>query len=175
MKIPSIHPTAFIHPAAHVMGEVTLAEHVSIWPGSVLRGDINRITIGAYTNIQELTLCHVDDDAPCTIGAYVVCGHQATLHGCTVADRCLIGIAAAVLSHVVIGPDTIIGAHSLVPEGKQLEGGYVYYGSPVKKVRRVTDQERAYIRQNAERYAAGIEAYRRGEIQSARPSSMGAS
>lgn len=165
-KSPPIHDTAFVHSSAVVLGDVTVGEHSSIWPGVILRGDINHIKIGRFTNIQDLTLCHVDLDAPCEVGDYVVCGHQATLHGCRIGDQCLIGIGAVILSHAVVGPNVIVGAHGLVPEGKMLEEGYVYYGSPVKKIRPIELEERVLIRKRCEDYAKLAAAHRRGEFVS---------
>lgn len=164
LKTPSIHSTAFVHSSAVIIGDVVLSEYANIWPGTVLRGDINRIQVGRYTNIQDLSLCHVDVDAPCVIGDYVVCGHQVTLHGSKVGNNCLIGIGAVILSHTVIEPHVIVGANSLVPEGKVLEGGFVYYGSPVKKMRPLRDDERALIQKRAEDYVRLAKAYAQGKF-----------
>ncbi len=164
MKSPSIHSSVFVHASAVIIGDITIGEHASIWPGTVLRGDINSIKIGRYTNIQDLTLVHVDKDAPCIIGDYVVCGHQVTLHGCTVGNGSLIGIGAIVLSHAVVGSNVIVGANALVPEGKVLEDGFVYFGSPAKKVRPITDEDKKKIRTNTEEYAVLAKHYKHWEF-----------
>ncbi|MBI4431216.1 MAG: gamma carbonic anhydrase family protein [Candidatus Omnitrophica bacterium] len=163
-RSPSIHGSAFVHSSAVLIGDVSVGEHASVWPCTVLRGDINSIKIGRYTNIQDLTLVHVDRDAPCTVGDYVVCGHQVTLHGCTIGNDTLIGIGAIVLSHAVVGSHVVLGAHALVPEGKVLEDGFVYFGSPAKKIRPVTEEDKKRIREGAEVYVALAKRYANWEF-----------
>src|SRR6476660_5078 len=112
-----VNPTAFIHPLAVILGDVTLGARVSVWPTAVLRGDSDAITIGEDSNVQDGTIIHVDPGVPCTIGARVAIGHRAIVHGATVGDDCLIGMGAIVLNGVVVGPGSIIGAGAVCREG----------------------------------------------------------
>lgn len=157
--IPTLGDGCYIHPSAQVIGEVSLGEHASIWPGAVLRGDVNRIVVGRNTNIQDLAMLHVthrrpDDPegAPVVIGDNVTIGHSVVLHGCTIGDECLIGIGTIVLDRVVVEPRVMIGAGSLVPPGKILKSGYLYLGRPAKEIRPLTDEEIAHFRYSAEHY-----------------------
>ena len=158
--IPNIAETAFIDDTALVIGNVSIGEHSSIWPMTVVRGDVHSIQIGKYTNIQDTSILHVTHDGefspggyPLTIGDYVTAGHRVTLHACTVGDYCLIGMSATIMDGAVIGDKTIIGAGSLVPTGKQLEAGYLYVGSPVKRVRELNEKELAFLEYSATHYA----------------------
>ncbi|WP_028487717.1 gamma carbonic anhydrase family protein [Thiothrix lacustris] len=158
--VPDIHPTAFVDEMAYVSGQTTLAEGVSVWPSAVVRGDINRITIGRLSNVQDGAVLHVThggeytrpDGLPLIIGEEVTIGHRAVLHACTIGNRCLVGMGAIVLDAAVVEDDVIIGAGSLVPPGKVLESGHLYVGSPVKQARPLTEKERAYLRYSAEYY-----------------------
>lgn len=159
-NIPKIAETAFIDETALVIGNVTIGDHSSIWPMTVVRGDVHTIQIGKYTNIQDTSILHVTHDGefspggyPLSIGDYVTAGHRVTLHACTVGDYCLIGMSATIMDGAVIGDKTIIGAGSLVPTGKQLEGGYLYVGSPVKRVRELNEKEHAFLEYSATHYA----------------------
>lgn len=149
----SIASSAFVHPSAVVLGDVTLGEHASVWPQSVLRGDIAPIEVGAYSNIQDLSVLHVDRGEPCRVGRYVVCGHRVVLHACSIEDEVLVGMGAIVLNGARVESHTILGAGCLVPEGKHLTAG-LYVGMPARRVRDLTAQEKASIRAQAERYAA---------------------
>ncbi len=156
---PSVDPSCFVDPAAVVIGEVSLAEGASVWPCAVVRGDVNSITIGAGSNIQDFAMLHVShkrpDDpqgAPLTIGRDVTIGHHVTLHGCTIGDEVLVGIGSIILDRAVIEPRVLIGAGSLVPPGKTLQSGYLYLGNPVKQVRPLSEEELAYFRYSAEHY-----------------------
>ncbi|HJV06195.1 MAG TPA: gamma carbonic anhydrase family protein [Chromobacteriaceae bacterium] len=156
---PDIHDSSYIDPAAVVIGDVKLAENASVWPCAVIRGDVNAITIGEGSNVQDFAMLHVshkrDDDpqgAPLTIGKNVTIGHHVTLHGCSIGDEVLVGIGSIVLDRVVIEPRVLIGAGSLVPPGKRLESGFLYLGNPVKKVRPLNEQELAFFRYSAEHY-----------------------
>lgn len=156
---PEIASTAFIDPSAVVIGDVRLAEEVSIWPLTTIRGDIHHIAIGACTNIQDNSVLHVthkSEFAPegfgVTIGARVTVGHRVVLHGCTIEDECLIGMGSVVLDGAVIQARTLVGAGSLVPPGKVLEGGFLWMGSPVKKIRPLTVQELRYFNYSAQHY-----------------------
>lgn len=150
---PKIGAGAYVAPQALVLGRVTLGEHASVWPGAVLRGDINKILVGAYTNIQDLCVGHVEDDLPLLVGAYVTVGHGAILHACEVGDGCLIGMGAVVLNGGRVGAGTTLGAGSLVPPGKKIPEGVLALGSPAKVVRKLSEEEIAHNRYWAEKYA----------------------
>ena len=156
---PQIAADCYIDPAAQVIGEISLAEQASVWPGAVLRGDVNFIHVGAMSNVQDLAMLHVthrrDDDpdgAPLIIGDRVTVGHHVTLHGCTIGDEVLVGIGSIVLDRVIIEPQVLIGAGSLVPPGKRLASGFLYLGNPVKQIRALSADEIAYFRYSAEHY-----------------------
>jgi carbonic anhydrase/acetyltransferase-like protein (isoleucine patch superfamily) len=156
---PSIDTTAYVDESALVIGDVALAADVSLWPNVVARGDVNSISIGARTNIQDGTILHVSHDSefapggfPLVIGADITVGHQAILHGCIVEDRCLIGMAATVMDGAIVRSGAIVGAGSLVPPGKDLAGGYLWVGSPVKRVRELRDEEKAFLEYSAQHY-----------------------
>jgi carbonic anhydrase/acetyltransferase-like protein (isoleucine patch superfamily) len=123
-----------------------------VWPGCVLRGDINKIVIGRYTNIQDLSLLHVESHLACRVGDYVTVGHKVTLHACTVKDQALVGIGSIVLDGAVIGERTILGAGSLVTKGEKLKPGSLYLGHPAKFVRRLTRKEITGLKKWALRY-----------------------
>lgn len=159
--IPTIHPSAYIAPNAYVNGQVTLGADSSVWPMTVIRGDINVIIIGERTNVQDGSILHVTHGSTfsrlegfgLTIGDDVTIGHRVVLHGCTIGNRCLIGMGAIVMDNVIIEDEVMIGAGSLVPPGKILEGGYLWKGNPVQKARLLTEQERAFLKYSAEHYS----------------------
>ena len=151
---------AFIAPSAVVIGDVKLHPESSIWFGAVLRGDIETITIGRGSNIQDGTVCHTDPNNPCTIGDFVTVGHMAMLHGCTIGDGSLIGIGATMMNGSSVGKECIVGAHALVTEGKKFPDGVVIMGAPAKVVRELNDDDRAKLRANAERYVERAKRYR---------------
>jgi len=161
----TIHPTAFIHPAAFVCGDVTLGAGVSVWPSAVIRGDTAPITIGESTNVQDGVVIHVDPGIPCTIGARVTIGHRAIVHGAAVADDCLIGMGAIVLNRVVIGTGSIIGAGAVCREGMEIPPNSLVLGIPGRVVRATDDALRGRIASGAAAYAALAERHRRGEIR----------
>jgi carbonic anhydrase/acetyltransferase-like protein (isoleucine patch superfamily) len=126
---------------------------------TVVRGDVHSITIGKGTNIQDVSILHVTHDGkfspggfPLVVGDYVTVGHRVILHACTVGNYCLIGMAATIMDGAVLGDKLIIGAGSLVPTGKELEGGYLYVGSPVKRVRELNDKELEFLEFSANHY-----------------------
>jgi carbonic anhydrase/acetyltransferase-like protein (isoleucine patch superfamily) len=137
MRPPSIHPTAFIALTAAVMGDVTLGKEASVWYGAVLRGDMAPIVIGAQSNVQDGTVVHVDDDAPCHVGQRVGIGHRVILHGCTVEDDCLIAMGSVLLNGVVIGSGSVVAAGAVVPEGMRVPPGSLVMGVPGRIVRAV--------------------------------------
>ena len=138
-------PPFWIAPNATVLGDVTIGAGASIWYGCVVRGDTDKIRIGAETNIQDLTMVHVDEGVPCTIGARVGVGHRAILHGCTVEDECLIGMGAVVLNRAVIGTGSVVAAGAVVPEGMIVPPGSLVMGVPGRVVRPVDETLRARI------------------------------
>ncbi len=158
-KTPDIADTAFVDETAIVIGDVTIGANSSLWPMAVARGDVHSITIGERTNIQDASVLHVTHDGkytpggfPLNIGDNVTVGHRVTLHACTVGNLCLIGMSATIMDGAVIGEKSIIAAGALVPTGKELEGGYLYVGSPVKRVRALTDEELESLEYSANHY-----------------------
>ena len=156
---PQLGAGVYIHPAACVIGDVVLGDEVSVWPGTVIRGDVNHIRIGTGSNIQDGSVLHVShksswdpNGSPLIIGSNVTVGHKVILHGCTIADECLIGMGSIVMDKVVIEPRVLLGAGSLVPEGRVLESGYLYLGSPVRKVRPLSERELAHFLYSAQHY-----------------------
>lgn len=149
---PALETPSFAAPGAWLIGDVRLAAHASVWFGCVLRGDINRITVGAFSNIQDLCVMHVTHELACTAGEYVTVGHGAVLHGCTVGRECLIGMGAKVLDGAVVGEGCIVAAGALVLEGMHVPPGTLAAGVPAKIKRAVTAEERAAIVRSAENY-----------------------
>ena len=158
---PKVHPSAFVAPGADVIGRVTLAKDSSVWFGCVLRGDVNRISIGEATNIQDGSILHVDDDHPCLIADHVHVGHHVNLHGCVVERGALIGIGAIVLSGARIGAGAIVGAGSVVLEGARIPPRMLAVGVPAKVVRPITARDAAYVRMWIAKYVQLAKAYRR--------------
>lgn len=150
---PKLGSSCFVHSSAQVIGDVELAEFSSIWCNAVLRGDVNWIKIGASSNIQDNCVLHVEGGIfPLTIGEFVTVGHGAMLHGCTVEDRCVIGIGAIVLNGAKIGEGSVVAAGSLVPEGMDIPPRSMVMGLPGKIRRAVSDEEVTRFRANAEHY-----------------------
>jgi carbonic anhydrase/acetyltransferase-like protein (isoleucine patch superfamily) len=152
LKPPQIGAGVYIARGAVVIGDVTLGEYSSVWHGAVLRGDINRIEIGAFSNIQDNAVVHLADEFPCILGKYVTVGHSAIVHACTVEDECLIGMGAIVLDGAVIGSQSIVGANSLVPMGMVVPPGSMVLGSPAKIHRQLNPGERELVKTWAEKY-----------------------
>jgi carbonic anhydrase/acetyltransferase-like protein (isoleucine patch superfamily) len=148
----------WLAPGAAVIGDVALGDDVSIWFGTIIRGDNERIGIGARSNIQDGAVLHSDMGSPLTIGASCTVGHRAILHGCTIGDFVLIGMGATVLNDAVIGANSIVGANALVTQGKRFEPNSLIVGSPAKAIRLLSDQEVASIAETADEY---VENYRR--------------
>ena len=155
---PKIHGTAFIAPGADVIGAVTVGENASVWHQCVARGDINRIRIGARSNVQDGTIIHVSDDFEAVIGEAVSVGHRAIIHACEIGDETLVGMGAIVMDGAVIGPRCVVGAGSLVTKGTVVPEGSLVVGSPARVVRALTAEERA---QNARLAAKYVEIARR--------------
>ncbi len=160
-ETPQFGANVYIDDSAVVIGTVTLGDNVSVFPMAVIRGDVEKITIGANTNVQDGAILHVSHQGkfserghPLTIGESVTIGHRAVLHGCTIGDFCLIGIGAIVMDDAVLEDYVMVGAGSLVPPNKRLESGYLYVGSPAKQSRALTENEKAFLRYSAEHYVS---------------------
>jgi len=158
-KTPQTESSTFIHQTAVVIGDVELGADVSIWPLAVIRGDIHSIKIGARSNIQDGSVLHVTHASdfnpggyPLSIGTDVTVGHHVTLHGCNIGNHCLIGMGAIVMDGAIVNDNVMIAAGSLVPPGKELESGYLYVGSPVKKVRKINDKEAKFLAYSPQNY-----------------------
>jgi len=149
-----IHPTAYVAPNATIIGEVHVAAKASVWFGCVLRGDNAPITVGARTNVQDLTVIHTDVEQPCTLGEDVTVGHRAVLHSATIEDGALVGIGAIVLNGVVVGREALVGAGALVPEGMTIPPRHLVLGVPARVVRELTDEEIERSRTFATHYVA---------------------
>jgi carbonic anhydrase/acetyltransferase-like protein (isoleucine patch superfamily) len=156
---PQLAPGAWVHPRATVIGEVRLGSEASVWPGAVIRGDVNHIHVGAGTNVQDNSVLHVSHKTeadpvggPLIIGERVTIGHSVILHACTIEDECLIGMGSIILDNALVKKHVLLGAGSLVPEDKVLESGYLYLGRPAKQVRPLTPEEIAYFNYSAEHY-----------------------
>jgi carbonic anhydrase/acetyltransferase-like protein (isoleucine patch superfamily) len=156
---PKLGARAYVDSSAVVIGNVELGEDASIWPMCSIRGDVNQICIGARSNIQDGSVIHVThgygelpDGKATRIGSDVTVGHKVMLHGCTVEDLCLIGMDSVILDGAIIRSKVLLGAGSLVPEGKDLEGGYLWLGRPAKKMRELTDKELQWFEYSAMHY-----------------------
>lgn len=156
---PTIGERCYIDPLAAIIGQVTIGQDSSVWPFASIRGDMNFITIGDRTSIQDNSVLHIThageyhpQGAPLVIGNDVTVGHRVILHACTIKDRVIVGMGSIVLDDVVIESDVILGAGSLVPPGKILESGYLWLGSPVIKKRPLTPEEKKFIQYSADNY-----------------------
>lgn len=158
-KQPQVAATAFVAAEAVVIGDVTIGEHASVWPGAVIRGDNEPIRIGNDSNVQEGAVLHADPGYPLTIGERVTIGHQAMLHGCTVGNGSLIGIQAVVMNGAVIGEGSIVGAQALVTEGKQFAARSLVMGSPGKLVREMSEDDAAKVARAADVYVRKAKTY----------------
>jgi carbonic anhydrase/acetyltransferase-like protein (isoleucine patch superfamily) len=151
-RVPVIPASCFIAPEATIIGAVILGERVTVLFGAVLRGDNEPIVIGDDSNVQDNAVLHTDLGAPLTIGKGVTIGHQAMLHGCTIGDGSLIGVAAVVLNQSVVGKDCLVGAGAVITEGKSFPDRSVIFGSPAKAAREVSEDNIARMRESAEGY-----------------------
>ncbi|MCW5588316.1 MAG: gamma carbonic anhydrase family protein [Legionellales bacterium] len=156
---PHLGERVYIHSQAVVIGDVILGDDCSVWPFCSIRGDVNRIRIGQRTNIQDLSVLHVNHDNPdmqsgsdLIIGDDVTVGHRVILHGCHIGDRCLIGMGAIIMDDVEIGDEVIIGAGSLIARGKKVASGYLWVGNPAKPLRELTEKEREFLVYSATHY-----------------------
>jgi carbonic anhydrase/acetyltransferase-like protein (isoleucine patch superfamily) len=156
---PELGKRVYIDESAAVIGDVALGDDCSVWPMAVIRGDVNSIRIGHRSNIQDGTVVHVTHrygakpgGHAVQIGDDVTIGHNVTVHGCTIEDRCLIGIGSTILDGAVIHADVLLAAGSLVSESRELESGHLYLGSPARKIRELTDEEMAWFEYSAKHY-----------------------
>ena len=150
---PKLHPTAFVHDSAELIGRVTLAKDASVWPGCVLRGDIDRIVVGAGSNIQDLTVIHTREGHPTIVGKDVTVGHRAILHGCRIGDRTLVGMGAIIME-ASVGPRCLIGAGALITAGMKIPPESLVLGAPAKVVRRLKPEELRMLAASARSYRA---------------------
>jgi carbonic anhydrase/acetyltransferase-like protein (isoleucine patch superfamily) len=160
--VRSIDPTAFIAPGAWVMGDVTLGPRASVWYGTVLRGDMAGIVVGADSNLQDGVVVHVDEGRPALIGARVGVGHRAVVHGCRVEDDCLIGMGSVLLNGAVIGQGSVVAAGAVVGEGMVVPAGSVVMGVPGRVVRPVDATLQARARSTVDHYLALAARHRAG-------------
>ncbi|QFI39641.1 gamma carbonic anhydrase family protein [Moritella marina ATCC 15381] len=156
---PQIANSAYIDKSTVLIGDISIAEDASIWPLVAARGDVNKISIGARTNVQDGCILHVTRKSPANpvgiplvIGEDVTVGHKALLHACTIGDRVLVGMGAIILDGAIIEDDVMIGAGTLVPPRKTLVSGYLYIGSPAKQARKLTVDEVVFLKQSADNY-----------------------
>lgn len=159
--MPIIHERAWVDETALVVGDVEIGADSSIWPTTVVRGDVNYIRIGERTNIQDGCVLHVThageqspvpEGSPLIIGSDITVGHRAVLHACTIEDRCLIGIGAIVMDNAIVRSGAMVGAGALVTPNTDVEGGYLWLGAPARRVRPLTDQEKEYLEYAAVHY-----------------------
>ncbi|NBB93240.1 MAG: gamma carbonic anhydrase family protein [Gammaproteobacteria bacterium] len=165
-QLPTLGERVWIDPAATVIGRVELGDDASVWPGAVLRGDVNEIRIGARSNIQDGSIGHVTHDGPYTpgglpliLGADITVGHGAILHACTIGDRCLVGMGAVILDGAVLEDDVMLAAGSLVSPGKRLTAGQLYRGRPATAVRPLSDKEIEMLHYSAAHYVRLKDSY----------------
>ncbi len=165
-KQPQIGSNVYIDETAVVIGDVILGDDVSVWPTTVIRGDVEAISIGAGTNVQDGAVLHVSHAGdyspqghPLTIGKGVTIGHRAVVHACTIGDYCLIGIGAIIMDDAVLEDYVMLGAGALVPPGKKLDSGHLYVGSPAKPVRALSDSEKGFLDYSARHYIHLKDAY----------------
>lgn len=153
--VPRIHPTAFVHESAHVIGDVELGEDASVWFCSVLRADVNAIRIGRGTNIQDGTVIHVNRRGqPTVLEEFVTVGHGARLHGCHIASHCLVGIGAIVLDGAELGEECLVAAGAVVAPGTKVPPRSLLMGTPARVRREITEEDRELIRRSARNYIA---------------------
>lgn len=158
-SVPTLGARVMVDSTSVAIGDVRLADDVGIWPLVAIRGDVNYVSVGARTNIQDGSVLHVTHKSawnpegfPLLIGEDVTVGHKVMLHGCTIGNRVLVGMGSIVLDGAVIEDEVMIGAGSLVPQNKRLESGYLYLGSPVKQIRALTPEEREGLLYSAKNY-----------------------
>jgi carbonic anhydrase/acetyltransferase-like protein (isoleucine patch superfamily) len=159
-RVPDVHPDAYVHESADVIGRVRLGARSSVWPRAVIRGDTDLITVGEETNVQDGAVLHADAGVPCTLGTRVTIGHLACVHGCTIEDEVLVGIGAVILNRAHIGTGSLIGAGAVVAEGVVVPPGSLVLGIPGRVVRETTPEERTSLVASAAHYAELVGLYR---------------
>ena len=160
-NVPDVHPDAWVASNASLIGKVKLEKNSSIWFNAVLRGDIELITIGENSNIQDGSVLHTDPGYKLNVGKGVTVGHMVMLHGCQIGDDTLIGIGSIILNNAKIGKNCIIGANSLITENKIIPDNSLVVGSPGRVLRKVTDEEIKLIHENAQHYVEGSKKYKK--------------
>lgn len=160
MLNPEIAENVFVAPNATIIGNVKIAAHASVWYGAVLRGDNDLIEIGKNSNIQDLSVIHVDPGKPVHIGANCTIGHRAIIHGAYIDDNVLVGMGAIIMNNAKIGKNCIIGANALITEGKEIPDGSMVLGSPGKVVKSLNEEQIQAIQKNADVYVANAERFR---------------
>ncbi len=161
-RVPRVHASAWVADSATVLGDVELGEDASVWFSAVLRGDTDPIRIGRRSNVQDGSVIHADDGAPTTVGDDVTIGHLVMLHGCTIGDGSLIGIGSVVLNRACIGKHCLVGARSLVTEGKSFPDGSLIMGSPAVVVKALSAEQIEGLRWSAAYYAGNAKRFRTG-------------
>lgn len=164
-KDPVIHPTAFVHELAAIIGDVLIGEESNIWPFVVLRGDIERITVGKRVSIQDGSIAHTDPGYPTFVGDNCTVGHGCVLHGCWIGSGTLVGMGAVILTGAKIGEGCVIGAGALVPEGKEIPKESVVIGVPAKVVRSVEEKDRERMKRTSEAYINLMKEYKSSKSQ----------
>jgi carbonic anhydrase/acetyltransferase-like protein (isoleucine patch superfamily) len=157
--LPKLHPSVKTFPGSHIIGNVNIGQNSSIWYNAIIRGDIEPITVGNFSNIQDNCVVHSSRDYPVELGDYVSIGHAAVLHGCKIGDNVLVGMNATVLNGAEIGENSIIGAGAVVTEDKKFPQGSLIIGLPAKTVRRLSEEQITSIKDNAVRYVDLSEKY----------------
>ena len=160
-NVPEIHPEAWVAANATLIGKIKLEKNSSIWFNAVLRGDIELITIGENSNIQDGSVLHTDPGFKLNVGKGVTVGHMVMLHGCQIGDDTLIGIGSIILNNAKIGKNCIVGANTLIPENKDIPDNSLVVGSPGRVIRKVTDEEIKAIHDNAKHYVEGSKKYKK--------------
>ncbi len=166
-KTPTLGERVYIDEACIVIGDVQIGDDASIWPGTVIRGDVNYVRIGARTNVQDGTIIHVSHDSdynkggfPTLIGEGVTVGHGCIIHACTIGDYCLIGMGACILDGAVIEPNAFIAAGAVIGPGKRVKSGQLWAGNPARLMRELTDKDIEGLRYSADHYVRVKDQYR---------------
>ena len=157
---PRINENAYVSESVDIIGDVKVEENVSIWFGARLRADMNKIVIGANSNIQENAVVHVDIESPVIIGENVTIGHSAIIHGCNISNNVLVGMGSIILNNAKISKNSIVGAGALVTQGKEFEEGVLILGNPAKAVRKLSEEEIKSIKRSADNYVALSKKYK---------------
>lgn len=157
---PSINENAYVSESVDIIGDVKVEENVSIWFGARLRADMNKIVIGANSNIQENAVVHVDIESPVIIGENVTIGHSAIIHGCNISNNVLVGMGSIILNNAKISKNSIVGAGALVTQGKEFEEEVLILGNPAKAVRKLSEEEIKSIKRSADNYVVLSKKYK---------------